>query len=353
MIRLLSRKRNGPIGVDIGMRSVKLLQLSSDHRQVIDAVRWDLPGQEDGRLTDDERADRIVDALRSAQEGRSFRGRDAIVCLAPNDLFLQNLRVPRGSDEAMRRAAEQEAVGRLPYPVTEAELRLVPVAEVRQQDTVVHEVLLFACHRDHLRRRLELVERAGLRPVAVDIEPAALLRNFREQYRREEDRQQRAMYVHVGYASTAVVIADGDDPLFVKYINVGGQDMDRAVAEQLEMEVVEATSLRRHNGDRRSEQQDPEIAGSVAAAVRPVVEQLVSELAMCVRYHSVTFRGKPLVRTVLGGGEATASLAETFAERLRVSCELADPLRTFETAQPKGRAGQWDVAAGLAQKRTK
>jgi type IV pilus assembly protein PilM len=161
------------------------------------------------------------------------------------------------------------------------------------------------------------------------------------------------MYVHVGYASTAVVIADGDDPLFVKYINVGGQDMDRAVAERLEMEIVEATSLRRHNGDRRSEQQDPEIAGSIAAAVRPVVEQLVSELAMCVRYHSVTFRGKPLARTVLGGGEATAALAETLAERLRSNCELADPLRTFETTPLKGRPGQWDVAAGLAQKRTK
>ena len=77
MIRLLSRKRHGPLGVDIGSRSVKLLQLSSDRRRVIDVVRWDLPGQDDSQLSDDDRAGRIVEALRLAQEGRGFRRRDA------------------------------------------------------------------------------------------------------------------------------------------------------------------------------------------------------------------------------------------------------------------------------------
>src|SRR4029078_3843755 len=90
-----------------------------------------------------------------------------------------------------------------------------------------------------------------------------------------------------------------------KYIDVGGQQFDLAVGRHLKMDLHEATALRKHNGDRRADLQDPDVARSLAAAIRPRTERLSSELAMCVPYHSVTFRGQPIVRLVVSGGEAT------------------------------------------------
>jgi type IV pilus assembly protein PilM len=69
---------------------------------------------------------------------------------------------------------------------------------------------------------------------------------------------------------------------------------------------------------------------------------------MCVRYHSVTFRGQPLSRVVIGGGEAAPTLAEELSARLDLPCELGDPLRSFEMAIQTGRRGQWDLAVGVA-----
>ena len=43
MVSWLGGKRASPIGVDIGSRSVKLLQLSGDCATVQEAARWDLP----------------------------------------------------------------------------------------------------------------------------------------------------------------------------------------------------------------------------------------------------------------------------------------------------------------------
>jgi type IV pilus assembly protein PilM len=114
------------------------------------------------------------------------------------------------------------------------------------------------------------------------------------------------------------------------------------------MSVADGASLRRHNGDRRADQQDPEVTNSVNEAVRPVIERLTGELSMCIRYHSVTFRGQPLTRLVLGGGEGTPALLEAIGSRLELKCELGDPLRSYETASAPGRRSQWDVAAGLA-----
>ncbi len=131
-------------------------------------------------------------------------------------------------------------------------------------------------------------------------------------------------------------------------LGVGGRAMDEAVGRHLKMKLSEAIALRRHNGDRRVDQQDPEITRSVTESVRPVIDRLAGELSMCARYHSVTFRGQPLSRLVLGGGEATSAIIESLSTRLELKCELGDPLRTYENTLPQTRRGQWDVAAGLA-----
>jgi type IV pilus assembly protein PilM len=114
------------------------------------------------------------------------------------------------------------------------------------------------------------------------------------------------------------------------------------------MDLHEAVALRKQNGDRRFDMQDPEVARSVSEAIRPVLERLTTELAMCVRYHSVTFRGQPIMRMILSGGEATQPLLDALGRQLDLKCELADPFRALPAPPNLGRKGQWAVAAGLA-----
>ena len=65
--------------------------------------------------------------------------------------------------------------------------------------------------------------------------------------------------------------------LFVKYINLGGRQMDDAVQQHFNMSLPDAAALRRHNGDRRAEKQDPEITASVSQAIRPVIERMTGD----------------------------------------------------------------------------
>ena len=337
----------GPVGIDLGSRSVKLVQFTADGKRLIDAVRWELPAASEG-ASSDELSKQLSDALRLAREGRKFRGREVVLSVGPREMFVQNIRVPKASGAELEKSVRQEAGGRLPFPAAEAEVRFLDTADVRQGDLVRREVILLACHQPALTRLLGIVDAVGLRPVAVDAEPMALLRCYVKQFRRDDDHKQRAMFVHVGSAKTTVLIAEGASTLFIKYLDLGGRQMDESVAKFLKLSMVEATQLRRHNGDRRADQQDPEITRSVAEAARPVIDKLASELSMCVRYHSVTFRGQPLVRLVLSGGESTQLLLESLQRKLEIRCEIGDPLRSYEINVPGGRKGQWDVAVGLA-----
>jgi type IV pilus assembly protein PilM len=350
MVRWLTKNRTSPIGVDVGTRSVKLVQFDATGQKIIEAVRWDLPG--DLSSDSDEQYQQLVEALRRAREGRAFRGREAVLCLGAPELYVQNLRVPKGSREEVQRMVLQDSAGRIPFPVDQAEIRFLEAADVRQGESMRREVIVLAAHLPYVERRVQLLVDAGLHPVAVDAEPTALLRGYFKQYRRDEDRQCRMLYVHLGSAQSVAVIAEGTNILFIKYIEVGGRQMDEAVSQTLSMAPFEASALRRHNGDRRAEQQDPEIARTISEAVRPVIDNLANELSLCVRYHSVTFRGQPLLRMVLGGGEGTAALGEALGTRLDLKCELGDPLRSYDIKLPGGRSGQWDIAAGLALKKT-
>jgi type IV pilus assembly protein PilM len=347
MLTWIKRHGTAPIGLDVGTRFVKMVQFSADRSRVLAAGRWEIPPQP-AKTSPQEQAQRTAETLKRGLRERPFAGRDVVLCLSDKQLVLQNVRVPKGGGSDLDRAVAQEIAGRVPFPVEETELRYVESVDVRQGDALLREIIVFACHRPVLAQLLEIIALAELRPVAVDVEPAALARNYAAQCRRGDDFKQRALVVHVGFARTAAVITQGDEMLFVKYIDVGGTQFDAAVARHLNMEPSEAAALRRSHGDRRSDLQDPEVVRSVTEATRPIVERLAQELAMCVRYHSVTFRGQPLTRCVIGGGEASPQLAESLTRLLTLPCEVSDPFRLFPGGSHLGRKGTWDVAVGLA-----
>lgn len=342
-------RRAGPIGIDLGSRSIKLVQMNGDRTRILESVRWDLPIEPAADAA--EQFKRWTTALMEAREGRKFVGRECVVCLGAGLLAVQNVRVTKPAVGELEPVILRELGDRFAFPIAESELRFLEAADVRQGDTIRREVIVLGCHRPQLDQFLTVVDDAGLKPVAVDIEPQAILRCYDAQYRRDEDRDQRSIVVHVGNSNSAVIIAQGDEILFIKYIDLGGKHFDEAVARHLKMDLSAAWALRRNNGDRRADLQDPEIARSVNEAIRPVVDRLANEVSLCIRYHSVTFRGKPLVRMVLGGGEATQNLVERLAARLDLKCELGDPFRAYVATQATGRRSQWDIAVGMAMRR--
>ena len=131
-----------------------------------------------------------MDALRRAMEGRSFRGREAVFCLGANSLFVQNIRVAQAAGDELTKivhfeAAEMSTVnGR-----DEADIRYLDVDNIHQGDTIRREVILMACHKPIIERLLNVANHAGLQPVAIDVEPVAILRSYCRQLRRDEDLQ--------------------------------------------------------------------------------------------------------------------------------------------------------------------
>jgi len=324
------------------------MQFSHDYQSIQEAACIDLP--EDCSPEKDFKVflAALHDAINQAKLGRNFKGKDAVVCVHQRDLFLHSIRVGKQESKSLATVVQQEAAERVPYSMLDAEIRHIESHEIRHGEQTLREVIILACFRPRLESILDTCIACGLSPLSVDVEPAAILRAYTSQHRRESDNEDRVLYLHVGYSNSSVVIAEGQNVLFIKTIETGGMHFNHAVARSLDMKLSDASNLRKHNSDRRRSQQTPEVERSVLNAMRDELEKLQHELSMCIRYHSVTFRGKPLVRIIVSGGEANETLRGELQRTTGIDTELGDPTRLFNSTLNLGRSSQWDVAVGLA-----
>ncbi len=365
MVRLLGKSKNGPIGLDLGSEGIRLLQLRQvgGRLSVAAAARWRYPSGADGAEADpDSRADLAAQAVRVLIREFGFQGRDAVSCLRGDELSVRNVRLPQMPDPELRKALLWESQERFGFEVAPDRMHYVNAGEVRQGSDVRNEILIMAATEQTIQRHLELLGRMKLRPLHLDTEPTALLRTYLRHLRRSEDESIVSVIVDVGLASTKVIVARGRTVLLIKSIDIAGRSLTQSVAAELGLSYSEAARLRRSPAQ-REEQAGPaepsatsdQVANSVHDALRGQAASLAREIALCLRYCSVTFRGlRPNAITLAGGEAYDASLVKLLQEYLDLPCRVGEPLAGIDPGQVelgtsrRGPHAEWSVAAGLA-----
>src|SRR5439155_3053917 len=121
--------------------------------------------------------------------------------------------------------------------------------------------------------------------------------------RRREDEQEVHVLVDIGARRSQVVIGRGREISFMKGIDIGSSHLHDAISRKLEITTEEARGLRRRlieggeaevvdaPADASSAKRDP-VRQAVFDATRSTMEELSREIALCLRYYSVTFRGQ-------------------------------------------------------------
>jgi type IV pilus assembly protein PilM len=348
----------------MGTATLRMLQLGGTERdlRVVDVGKAAFPLE----VKDDPARRRAfaLDAIRRLLKERRFRGREVIVGVSAADLAVRNVRMPKMPDQELAEAVTWEAQNKFPFDTATAVIQYLKAGEVRQGDQVLDEVILFAVPRAQVESRIELATEAGLDPVSLDAEPAAMFRGFERFLRRREDETVVTALADIGMQTT-LVISLGRDIVFVKTIPIGGAVFNRAVAECLELAPGEAEALRRRLGRRRVETDDEDdesdepdrITRAVSDAIRPHLEDLANEIGLCLRYHSVTFRGvKPDAITFSGGEVHDPAIVAALGERLGMAAKVGDPFRSVRldsvdaVVDRRGVRSEWATAFGLTLK---
>ena len=340
------------IGLHLGPRVATMVQVSgSPERAELTALAQGLlPAR--GELTDEQFDEQVAATLKLLTSEHGFRGRQVVSCVPAGDLHLQSVRLPLLPPAELEKVVRWEAQERLPFPAANAELRYLQAGQIRQDANVKQEVVLMACQQTVLQRHLRILESAALVPVAIDVEPCAVLRAFRNGQSGNND---RVAYLHLGDSLTTVFIADGDTILFLKYVGCGGREMDQAVAKHLELDLPEAMRLRASVTNSAELDSQSDVHRSVIEAIRPQLEALASELELCFRYFMVTFRGQQATKLIVTGCEASPWLSEYIGHSLSYPVEVGNPFVSLtqspESSSMPEHPGRWAAALGLCLRR--
>jgi len=374
-----------PIAVDIGTETIKLLQVEprdGQHRLAAAACET-IPEEARGKSA--EREAFVAEALRKMlNEG--FRGKQVVTCLPANAMALQHLRMVKMNPEELGKALPYEAAGKLPFDANRAVIRHTISAEVYQNGEARQEVIVMAAPRDAVERHLALLSRQKLEVVGIHVEPNALIECFGHLYRRKGDENICTMFIDIGAGATHVVIAHGKNMVFAKHVQVGGDVLNRLVADALKVGILQAKDMRIRAGRQQAQAArlpagvvgigadhhthplgrqnaagvlagiDPETVAKVGEATGEAVGNLIGDLQMCVRYYESIFPGRVVDRAIFVGGESRhIPMCQRIAQALGLPSTLGDPLaRLLKDGATQGsvdlRQPQpgWAIAVGLA-----
>lgn len=355
MLKLFNNSdKTGPIGLDIGHCSIKMIQLCRDKDTPKILAVEESPIDPTLQDPDKLRAE-ILTSIRRMHSKGDFSGRRVVSCLSGDVVKIKSLRLDTDDPAEVEQYMKTEVASRLGLNADMDELRYMNAGSVFQGERIKNEAIFFGVERQAVADHLSLLEGAGLVPALLDVVPCALFRSFQTSLRRREDRDLVSVLVDLGSRFTTVIIGKGQQIIFIKQIPVAGQQMTDDVAASLGIAQSEASLLRSKLRNPSAESLDQDTRRAILDAMRPTIEQLAREILLCIKYYAVTFRGQRPAEAIFTGGEVyESSLIDSLRRQLGVEIRLAEPLRGIEMLHPgverrsNKQMCEWAVAVGLA-----
>jgi type IV pilus assembly protein PilM len=321
----------------------------------------------------------VVSAIKQMLTRGHFQGKKAISCLPSGTLRITSLRLGQTEENGIEQALKKEVAQRFGLDPERDAMDYLVAGSVRQGNDVKNELILFAADRETVKKHIEMLEQAQLKPVAIDTIPCALFRSFERSLRRQEDWDCTSVFVDVGCRCTTVVFGRGGEISFVKEIPIGGENFTEEAAKKLGISASEAERLRntlrveegkpacgagaaKSDSDKNDKQVDESTKQEMVDAIGSVAEELTKEISLCLRYYTVTFRGKRVQRAVFAGGGAYEDiLLDVLRREMTVDVEIAEPLKGIDLSSEGASIGfgnnrrgllcKWAVAVGIGLKR--
>jgi type IV pilus assembly protein PilM len=346
-MRITGNEKIQPIGLDIGHKSLKMVQLAvgEDRIRVLAARRVALDADVAPDGPQWERA--VIEGVCRLLSDNPFRGRQVVSALPIDVLRITSVRLSEAEKPQADKILRKEAAERFNLDPAKDTINHIHAGSIRQSDIVKDEYILFAADSETISTHIRILEEAGLTLVSIDAPPCALFRSFERTMRRQEDRERTIIFIDVGHRFTTVVFGRSGEICFVKQIPVGIELFTQEVASSLGISATDAESLRARL--QRDEPVDAATRRPVVDALNVMAEQLASEVSLCLRYYTVTFRGKRVERAIVaGGGAYELVLRDALRRHLSVEVEIAEPLRGFDLSHAALDGGCGNEHADLA-----
>lgn len=344
-MRLGSSSRSA-IGVDVGSRTIKAVQLARDGRLAALSLLPRPRAETDVSAED-------AQALKAVLGRQGFRG-DRLVVAAPDKTVLPAaLELPAKVGGAAAEQVVRLELSRLHNLRPDSfEMAYWDLKSPDSLRAITH-ALAVACPHEAADGLLDVFEDAGFHVAALDVRGAAAARACAPL---GLEPPQLSAILDLGWRSTSLLLVCGSSLVYARPLDAPPMaDLTAKLAETFEIPAESASQIPATIGPTAQQPTghfDRASLEAVCKHLRAHFDRLLDGLKTPLSYAKHQFPGDGIKRMLLiGGGAAVPDLAPYFAQRLGFDVRRADPAALAESPAPlltKASHPAMTVALGLA-----
>ena len=342
------------VGLDIGTSAVRAAVLEGGKKGAPVLKKYGEVGLPKGAVEGGELVDPAVveDAIARLWKTSKLPKKGIVMGLANQRIIVRRVEVPDMSDDALRAALPQHVGEHIPMAVDDAVLDFVPLEDIpaTQGGEPRRAILVVAAQRDMVEQFVGVVEAAGVRVEAVDLQAFALVRSVYGARIPLGDAPQAV--VSLGAGMTQVIVTKDGTLRFLRLIPIGGNDMTKALSTGLGIPPEEAEELKRRVGVHG----DPG-AGYAGGAVSlddrakdlltDQAAQLIEEIRGTLEFYNTQSGDAPVGEVMISGN---AARLPHLATRMGMALDVAvTPVKLLGDSIQVGKTGLSDEQLAHAQ----
>jgi type IV pilus assembly protein PilM len=321
-LKKIFRKEQKLIGLDIGMNSVKFIELdlSGDKPRLLALGRGGIPddcfaGNSIAQI------EPVSERIQALMEANGITDRAVVTAVPGPSVFTKRVKLGKVSYDELRENIQFEAANLIPHSIQDVKLDFHILGEVDKKQL---EVLVVAVKNEIIDSFLNTIAYAGLETAVVDVDYYALQNAFEIAY--PEHLSRTVAILNMGGRYSSMNICQNGQSLFAGDIAVGGRVIRDALKQECSCTTAEADLWVMGKGIPEEKQEN----------VRFVMEKTIDSLAAdCNRQLSFFWNASGaehgIEKIFLSGGAAlTPGLREKLFEKTGIECEIFDPFRNID-----------------------
>tara|TARA_B100000686_G_scaffold114515_1_gene122031 strand:- start:3675 stop:4769 length:1095 start_codon:yes stop_codon:yes gene_type:complete len=350
------------VAIDIGSHSVKLAQLKKT-KIGYDLEKFGLLPLQPNAIVGGmiENRDAVVEAVRSLVKAEKVTTRFAVGSVSGEKVIIKKIKLPLMNREELDKTIRKEAEQHIPYNIGNfsidfqllrhsADIHEAKTSEkkVNAEDNI--EVLLVAVEQAMIDCRTEILIKAGLKPVLIDLDVFAMMNAVG--LSQELERTKTMVLVDLGDSFTHIHLVDQGFSYYTRDFKAGGNQCTEKLESTFKIPYEGARAIK---AGRLPEQLDKEEAVNIIVeSFDPILGEIESTTGT---FKAQTGR-KPGKVLLSGGGSLISGVDELFQNNLKLPVEVFNPMkfigydqRKFDSLCISNIAPIATVAIGLATRR--
>jgi type IV pilus assembly protein PilM len=327
-------------GLDIGTNNIKIAQISKTPSglKLERFIEGPTPSMtiQDGKISD---PNTLADTIKSMLENNKVNMDQVVSAISGQSVVIRPINMTHMTERELDNAIKFEAERYLPYSVADACINGTILRRNLEEDEKLMEVLLVAAPNEMVGNTENMLKLAGLEPIAIDLEPFALVRTVQNSLTGDVSTRTIAL-INIGASSSSINIFKDGILRHNRTIMTAGNSFTKAIGQSLNLSFEEAEKVKIEKGVIRVEKDATPVAPTtmrIFNVILPSLTDLVNDIQRSFDYYRSRYRGESVDHVVLSGGTAKFKNIEHYlTSELGVNCEVADPFKGIDISDVPG-----------------